>query len=240
MTPTGLRDVSPEEVSLETYSDRRSGIWAAFHLSGEYANGKATSAQKNGALLIDHQQLDTTIEKGGKLDGTAIVSMTAQTAGVREVPFALFPTLRVFKVSGQDGGALNFIQENKEDDPQFWLVLPKTLGKGEHYSLTVTYSGKDAVVDEGNGNYYPRAREDWYPNSAYSLLREYSNYDMTFRVPKGMKLVATGSRTSETTDSNHTVSVWKSEVPITVAGFNLGNFKQQGEKLQKPEMLIES
>jgi hypothetical protein len=236
----GVPHVYPEEVSLETYSDKRSGIWAAFHVAAEYANGTATSAQKNGVVLIDHQRLDTSIEKSGKLDGTAVISMNAQTAGVRVVPFALFPTLRVSNVTGQNGEALNFIQENREDDPQLWVVLPKTLAKGEHYSVTVSYSGKDAVVDEGNGNYYPRARDDWYPNSAYGLLGEYSTYDMTFRVPKGTTLVATGSRVSETTDGGHTVSVWKSEVPITVAGFNLGEFKLEQTKMAKPDMVIES
>jgi hypothetical protein len=238
--PHGVPDIRPEEVTLETYSDRRSGIWAAFHLASEYANGTAGSSQKNGVILIDHQQLDTTIDKSGKIDGKATVSLTAQVPGVAAVPFMLFRTLRVSGVTGQSGESLNFIQEDKAEDPQFWVVLQKSLGKGEHYSLTVTYSGKDAVVAEGNGNYYPAAREDWYPNSAYGLLGEYTNYDMTFRIPKGMKIAATGTKLSETTDGSHSVSVWKSEVPITVAGFNFGDFKREEAKLDKPDMLVEA
>ena len=119
------------------------------------------------------------------------------------------------------------------EDPQFWVVLPKMLAKGEHYSLTVTYGGKDAVIAEGGGNYYPVAREDWYPNSAYGLLGEYTNYDMTFRIPKGMKIAATGSKVSESTEGNHSVTVWKSEVPITVAGFNFGDFKEEDGEARK-------
>ena len=163
--PHGVPDLSPEEVSLETYGESRSGAWASFHLAAEYATGAASSSQKNGVYLINHQTLDTTLEKSGRLDGKAVVSMTAQTNGVRVVPLHLFPTLRVASVSGQNGEALNFVQEDKVEDPQFWVVLSKPLAKDETYSLTVTYGGKDAVLAEGGGNFYPVAREDWYPNS---------------------------------------------------------------------------
>jgi hypothetical protein len=238
--PHGAHYVSPEEVMLMTYSDNRTGIWAAFHTALEYTNGTASSAQKNGVYLIDHQQLNTTIDKSGHLDGTATISMTAQMAGVEVVPFTLLGSLRVSKVTGPAGEPLNFVQEDKKDDPQFWVVLSKPLGKGEKYSITVTYGGKDAVLSEGGGNYYPAARDDWYPNSAYGLLGEYTNYDMTFHSPKNTKVVATGTKVSETTDGNHSVSVWKSEVPITVAGFNLGEFKKEEAKLEKPDMMVES
>lgn len=238
--PHGAHRVGPEEVMLMTYSDTRQGIWAAFHTALEYTNGTASSVQKNGVYSIEHQQIDTTIDKSGHLDGTAAISMTAKTQGVNAVPFTLLGSLRVAKVTGQNGEALNFVQEDRHDDPQFWVVLPKPLGKGEKYALSVTYGGKDAVFAEGGGNYYPAARDDWYPNSAYGLMGEYTNYDMTFRIPKGTQITATGSKVSETTEGNHSVTVWKSEVPITVAGFNLGQFKVEQGKVEKPDMQVEA
>src|SRR5579864_6428911 len=54
--PHGERGIEPEEVELETYSDNKTGVWAAFHLAPEYANGTASSAQKNGVIRIEHQQ----------------------------------------------------------------------------------------------------------------------------------------------------------------------------------------
>ena len=238
--PHGVPGMSPEEVALATYSDNRAGVWASFHLAAEYATGVASSSQKNGVYLIDHQALDTTLEKSGRLDGKAVVSLTAQTNGVKVVPLNLFPSLRVASVKGQDGESLNFVQEDKNEDADFWVVLPKALAKDEKYSLTIVYGGKDAVLAEGGGNFYPVAREDWYPNSAYSLLGEYTNYDMTFRIPKGMQIAATGSKVSESVEGNHSVSIWKSEIPITVAGFNFGAFKEESAKLEKPPMNVES
>ena len=229
--PHGAPHVYPEEISLETYNENKFGIWTAFHYRSEYANGTATSAQQNGVIHIEHQQLDTEIDKGGHLDGKAVISVASRTQGLRIVPFALFRTLRVTSVTGPSGENLNFIQEDKAEDPQFWVVLNRPLAKDEKYTLTVKYGGKDAVSAEGAGNYYPIARSTWYPNSASGEFGEYTSFDMTFRIPKGMTMAATGDRVSETTDGSHNVTVWKTGLPITVAGFNFGAFKKEEGKV---------
>jgi len=238
--PHGAPHVYPEEISLETYNENKFGIWTAFHYSSEYANGTASSAQQNGVIHIVHQQLDTEIDKSGHLDGKAVISIVSRTPGVKVVPFALFRTLRVTSVTGPSGETLNFIQEDKAEDPQFWVVLNRPLAKDEKYTLTVKYGGKDAVSSEGAGNYYPIARSTWYPNSASGEFGQYTTYDMTFRIPKGMTIAATGGRVSETTDGSHNVTVWKTELPITVAGFNFGMFKKEEGKVEKPPMEVAS
>ncbi|MGA8373406.1 MAG: M1 family aminopeptidase [Candidatus Sulfotelmatobacter sp.] len=94
--------------------------------------------------------------------------------------------------------------------------------------------------NEGSGNYYPVSRENWYPNNPSASLGEYALYDMTFRIPKGMKMAATGELVRESNDGSQNVSVWKSEAPQTVAGFNFGKFKVEEVKLTKPEYLVQS
>ncbi len=236
--PHGIPDVYPEEIELQTYEDHKDGVWAAFHYSSEYANGKATSAQQNNVVHIEHQQLDTEIEKSGHLNGKAVTTFTARQPGVRVVPFTLFPTLRAKSVTGEGGQPLNFIQEDRLEDPQFWVVLPKPLSEGEHYTITTTYDGKDAVTNEGGGNYFPVAREDWYPNAVAGRLGEYTSYDLTFRIPKSMKMAATGNLVSESKDGDHDITVWKSQVPLAVAGFNFGRFKVEAATLDKPPMQV--
>lgn len=46
-------------------------------------------------------------------------------------------------------------------------------------------------ANEGGENYFPVARNNWYPNDPGGELGEYATYDMTFRIPKGMKIAAT-------------------------------------------------
>ncbi len=160
--------------------------------------------------------------------------------GLKVVPLNLFRSLRVRSVKTEDGQALSFIQEDKNDDADFAVILPKVLAMGDHFTLTTEYEGKEAVTNEGGGNYFPVARENWYPNNPGGGLGEYASYDMTFRIPKGMQVAATGVRVSESNESGQNVTVWKSEAPQTVAGFSFGRFKMEEAKLAKPEYDVQS
>lgn len=231
----GSRQVSPEEVSLLIWDDDHFGVWTGFHLAKEYSSGKANSDEENRTILVNHEKLDTTIARNAHLNGTATTTFTALQDGVRVVPLELFPTLRVDSVSGQDGEQLAFIQEDKDDDPDFAVILPRELKKGESYSIATIYGGKDAIKSEGSGNYYPIAREDWYPGQGFG---SYAVYDMTFRVPKGMTMVATGKLLKKVDEGNETISEWTSEFPQSVAGFNFGRFKrEEGKPLKQPYLL---
>jgi Peptidase family M1 domain len=223
-----------DQVSFRTYDENKWGEWALFSLSGGHAHGSI------GRLMrIDHQQLDVTFEKSGRLIGKATTDMVARRNGVRVVPFNLFWPLRVQSVTA-NGQPLAFVQEDKNDDGNFAVILPKALAEGEKLSVTTTYEGKDAVRNEGGGNYYPVARDDWYPNDPGASFGEYALYDMTLRIPKGMKMAATGVLVSESNEGGQNVTVWKSENPQTVAGFSFGKFKEEEAKLTKPEYFIQS
>ncbi|HLV88489.1 MAG TPA: M1 family aminopeptidase [Candidatus Sulfotelmatobacter sp.] len=228
---------SRDQVQFITYDDNKFGDWAEFPMAGPH-----DPARVGMPIHIQHHQLETTIEKSGNLIGKAQTDFTANLDGVRVVPLNLYRSLRVRTVKAEDGQMLNFIQEDKNEDADFAVVLPKALAKGELCKITTEYEGKEAVSNEGNGNYYPNpgARDSWYPNNAGAGLGEYASYDMTFRVPKGMQIAATGVRVSESNEGGQNVTVWKSEVPQTVAGFSLGKFKMEELKLTKPEYLVQS
>jgi len=238
--PTLVHPVAPEEVEFVTYDENKLGTWAAFHESEEYKDGTAVGDQQNYTYQITHQQLDTTIEKNAHLNGKATTTLVSLVDGLRAIPFDLFHTLRVSSVVDEKQQPLSFIQEDKNDDADFWVVLPHPLGLGEKYTITTAYDGKDAVKNEGGGNYYPVTREDWYPNTIAGGIGQYTAYDMTFRIPKGMKMAATGVLVSDSNDGGQDVSVWKSAAPQTVAGFNFGKFRMQEAKLTSPDYLVQA
>lgn len=47
---------------------------------------------------------------------------------------------------------------------------------------------------------------------------------MAFHVPKGLELIATGTKVGESTDGKITTTEWKTDVPLSVVGFSLGKF----------------
>jgi hypothetical protein len=227
--PRGAGYLMQEEVGLMTYDENKYGVWAAFPLAGRRRDA-------GGPVRIEHQLLDTTIEKNASMTGKATTTFVVRVNGARVIPFDLFPTLRVQSVTA-DGQGLSFIQEGKNDDADFSVIVPKALTAGDKFTITTIYGGKEAVSDEGGGNYFPIAREDWYPNTTFG---ERVSYNMTFHIPKGMKIAATGELVSESNDGGQNVTVWKSEAPQTVAGFNFGRFKEEEVKLTKPEYLVQS
>jgi hypothetical protein len=236
--PNGAPDVSPEEVELMTYGEDKSGIWTSFRLSPEYRAALGAASANSSRIHIERQELDTTIESNANLIGKARTTFVALSAGLRVVPFDLHGTLRVQNVTGQEGEPLAFIQEDKNDDPDFYVILPKALSRGEKYTVTTAYSGKDAVINEGSGNYYPVARDDWYPSNAGARLSDYTSFDMVFRVPKGMKMAASGSLLDESQEGGKSVTKWKSELPQPVAGFQFGRMKEQDATVKDPVMEI--
>jgi Peptidase family M1 domain len=222
------------QVNFMTYDENKWGHWASFT-----ATDSQVRKQSGKPIGIEHQQLETTIEKSGSLSGKATATFVAERNGLRVVQFDLFRPLRVQSVTA-NGQPLWFIQEDKNEDGNFAVILPKELSAGETFKVTTVYGGKEAVSNEGGGNYFPVARDNWYPNVPGGSFGAYTSYDMTFRIPKGMKMAATGVLVGESSEEGKNVSVWKSEVPQTVAGFSFGRFKEEQAKLTKPEYFIQS
>ncbi len=227
---------SVDDVRFRTYEEDKAGTWAAFDLAE-----KSPRAVSRNRIHIEHQQLDTMIEKSANLIGKASTTFVSLNNGLRVVPLRLFHTLRVERVTDEHGTPLAFIQEDKNDDANFAVILPKNWAAGEKCTITTSYAGKEAIFDEGGGNYYPNehARESWFPNNPNGSFGEYTSYDMTFHIPKGMKIAATGDLVSETNDGGQDVTVWKSG-PQPTAGFNFGKFKVEETRLTKPEYLVQS
>jgi hypothetical protein len=222
--------VAPEEVAFVTFEGNKDGTWTAFHFSEEYRNGTASGGQRSWPIHIEQQKLKTKIEKNTRLEGNAETTFVSTYDGLRVVPFNLFASLRVKTVTDSNGAPLPFIQEERNDDPQYAVILPRPLAAGERFSVRTTYEGKDAVWDTGGGNFFPVAREDWYPSSSFG---DYANYEMEFRIPKGMTMVATGGLVKQFNEGEWVVSQWKTDAVQAVAGFNFGKFNKKELKLDK-------
>ena len=233
--PHGIAEVAPEEVALirwDPMSDSET-IPLAFHRAAEYLNGTASGNEHNATYKILHQDLDVSIEKNGFLSSLATVNVRAEEDGVAVIPLDLYPTLRVSQVDSATGGALDWVQESKDLDPDFGVILAAPLKKGETTTIKIAYGGKDVVINEGGNNYYPVAREDWFPNSSQGF-GDYATYHMLFHVPKGVELIATGTKVNESNEGKTTTSEWKTETPLPVVGFSLGDFESKETKIGSP------
>ena len=230
LDPFGIANVSPEEVLLFSFGDTDGGLWTAFHLADEYKKGTAASSEDHRLVDLTHHETETTI-KGARLIGKDTVTFRSLVSGIRVLPMDLFSTLRVSGVEDEQGKELNFIQEDKDEDADFGIIFPQGLEAGKTYKITVNYSGNDALIDSGGGNFIlnPGARGNWYPNNAGTTFGDRATFNSTFHFPKGFILVGTGSMASpETRDGDTVVAKWTSgTTELAVSGFNYGKFKKK-------------
>src|SRR6266436_2013878 len=228
--PFGISDVSPEEILLSSYGDTDFGYWTAFHRAIEYAQNTVSSDEDHRIYDITHHEIDSVI-RGTKLTSTDTLTLRSLDAGARVLPFRLFSSLRVSRVRDEQGHDLAFVQQNKDEDADFGVIWPKPLEGGKTYKLNLEYSGGDALIDVGGGNYFvnPGARLTWYPNNEGTAFGDRATFDVTFRYPKGKTLIGTGAAVApETDDGDLRVSKWSSgDTQLAVAGFNYGVFKKK-------------
>ena len=224
--PEGTPHAAPDEVELTTWSDDEMQPWVAYKMQRPDAGNRGRRVQVTG------EALDVTIEHSGEMRTSAVTTFNVLRDGVRVVHLDLYPTLRVSGVYSESGAPLDFVQEDKKLDPDFGVILPAPAKAGDTVRLLTVYDGKDALRADGNNTFYlmSGARDRWYPSGG-SDFGDFATFHMTFHIPKGLEIVATGKQVSTTPESGGMVkAVWDSGSPIPVAGFNLGDFKTNGAK----------
>lgn len=227
LDPLGIPFVSPEEVALTSYGDTDGGIWTAFHLTPEYENGTASNSEDHRLFDITHHEIDGAI-RGTNITANDRLTFRALVPG-RVLPLALYHSLRVSRVQDSQGKDLDFIQEGKDEDADFGVIMPQPLESGKDYTITVQYSGGDALRDSGGGNFILVPRETWYPNNSGTQFGDRAIFDITFRYPKGHIFVGTGAPLeTDKQDGDIMVTKWSSgKTELAVAGFNYGRFKKK-------------
>jgi aminopeptidase N len=218
-----------EGSALDVLPEDDSGFWYMCRRKADLA-----APPPREPVLADHYDVDTTIRENARLSGTTTIHFQALVGGQRVLPIHLTDRLRIQEAAMAFGDADTWdaaavIQEKQDEDSDAALVLPRAPIPGEPVQVRIRYEGKDVLRSRGDGIYAVGARESWYPN--LGSFHAPSTFALTYRVPKGNQVVSVGDRTDDRTEGDLEVSVWKTDRPIRVAGFNYGKFR----KLEKDD-----
>jgi hypothetical protein len=103
---------------------------------------------------------------------------------------------------------------------EMFVVAPADpLVAGRDYEFVFEHSGK-VVFDTGDRVLFVTARVNWYPTHGL----QFATYDLTFRHPKDLDLVAPGELIETRADGDSRVTHFRVGSAIRFAGFNLGNY----------------
>ena len=229
--PLGVSFVAPEQVTLTSYGETDGGIWASFHLDEEIKARTATSNRDRRLFDFVAHKLDVTI-KGTRIIATDKVTIAPLAKDERVVPFELFSDLRVKRVQDESGSELKFIQEDKDEDADFAVILPSSSQLKKNFTLSIEYEGDKAIRGAGSGNYILIPRSSWYPNNGGGQFGDRATFEINFRYPKSLTMVGVGNLVGEEKVEGDTkIATWSSgATELAVAGFNYGRFKKKSVK----------
>jgi peptidase M1-like protein len=183
-------------------------------------------------ITIRRCKIAARIQPPHQLDGDATLEVEAVDAGDRTLVFQLSRYLHVSSAIA-NGAPVAVIQNEalqggdlaRRGNDLVAIVLPQPIKKGEKLQLRFQYSG-DVLSEAGGGLMYVGARGNWYPNQGPAMVE----YELDFRYSAPWTLLATGKRVSQNATAGEQHSVWISERPIPMAGFNLGEYSVASAK----------
>ncbi len=216
----------PEQVLLGQLrwvaGERHYDVWASFRRAG------APEALASPFAPVAYA-IETSILPDRTLEGTATLTLRALRGGERVISLELSCFLAVQSAEDAEQRPLVFFQNeavNRHEIAQrgndsLLVVLPAPARAGEQFRLRITYRGS-VISDAGNGVYFVGDRGSWYPH--LGGLGDFVPCELTFRWPRRLQLVATGRKLEERDEGDSRIGRWRSDVPIAVAGFNLGEY----------------
>lgn len=216
----------PEQVIVGEVSTVKTGnfdVWASFPSRSR----RAGQAGPEDGAVIDGYRIDATVAADLSMQVTARAKVVVKRRTEGALMFELAPQVSVtgVKVDGQpaevfrrDSMRAN-LAGGRVNEP-FLVVLQAPLEAGSAHEIEFAYEGK-LIQPAGNNVFFVAARTNWYPGRGY----RFTAFDMTFRVPKTLRVVATGDITSEREEGEWRISHHRTAVPVRLAGFNIGDYE---------------
>jgi Peptidase family M1 domain len=221
--PAGILD--DEGACLLVLSEGSQGYWYSSALQSAAPTGSTGAA-----ALVDsrHYDIESRVARSTDIEGSATVEFKVLAPRIAVLPVDLYPTLKIQSVALVEGTReipVGFLQGSAGSAA---LLFREPLHAGALAVVRVRYAGDGVLEDDGARIYQVKGRSNWYPN--LGVFRDRATYDLTFRVPKSNTVVAVGELMRETVEAGEAVSVWRASEPISVAGFNYGDFQRYDQK----------
>jgi len=177
-------------------------------------------------VLLSDYRIESTLNSDLSLDCVTRVKVKPLVDGATAVTFEMTPDMTLASAS-VDGQASEILQREsvrgnigRSGDEVFLVFPPGPLQAGREYEFEFKHSGK-VIRDAGDHVYYVTARGNWYPT--HNL--QFAQYDLQFRYPADLDLVAAGDVVEDRIDGDRRITRRHTASAIRFAAFNLGHYE---------------
>ena len=179
-------------------------------------------------FTLSSYRIDAAIANDMGVSAVTRVSIRAGKDPVRVFPFEIARAMQVSAVR-IDGAAAELVRDESvrgrvsggAEEIEFLVVAPAALDPGTVHEFEFEHKG-NVISTRGDGVYFVGARASWYPHAA----GQFATYDLGFRYPKRLTLVAAGDAVEDRTDGDWHITRRRVSVAIGAAGFNLGVYEK--------------
>ncbi len=208
-----------------TYNDNRTyfDTWTSF--PSRSARSHSTAAGPRFAL--DNFRIESSIDSALMMKAVTRFTLTPKQPLGPTISFNMSSSMHATAAS-IDGHAVEVFQResvrsnliSSNDNDLIVLIPDAPLDPARPHEVEIHHEGQ-VIQNAGDGVYFVSSRGTWYPR----VGTEFATYDLTFRYPKNLTVVATGALADDHTDGDFRITRRKTDAPVRFAGFNLGDFQ---------------
>lgn len=210
---------SPEQILAGREQPDKFELWTSY--TPKSLRGKTREPD----FRADRYHLDSRIDSKLHMRVESTFVASGMTRDLNALSFDMSRQMKVIsaEVDGQPAEIAEQTQILETDaDPgdRLFLIIPATsLKAGTEHTVKVIHEG-DVITAGPNHVYFVGSRGRWYPHRAL----EFARFDMRFRFPKHLDLVAPGDPVVDKVDGDERIIERHIDTPIPMLGFNLGSY----------------
>jgi len=208
-----------------TYNDNRTyfDTWTSFPARSARNNSPADGPR----FALDNFRIESTIDSALMMKAVTRFTLTPKQPLGPTVSFNMSSSMHATAAS-IDGNAVEVFQResirskliSSNDNDLIVLIPDAPLDPARPHEVEIHHEGQ-VIQNAGDGVYFVSSRGTWYPR----VGTEFATYDLTFRYPKNLTVVATGAVVDDHSDADFRITRRKTDAPVRFAGFNLGDFQ---------------
>jgi hypothetical protein len=204
-------------------------VWTSFlprRVSQRANAGKAPPAASE--FTLSQYRIETEIDAAMAAKVKTRVRLRVGPYAARAFDFEITRAMQVTSVR-IDGAEAEVMRDDSlrgritanGEELEFLAIAPAPLEPGSEHEFEFEHHG-NVIATRGDDVYFVNARGAWYPhrNSGFAT------YDLSFRYPKRLTLVAAGDAVEDRVDGDWRITRRRTAVAIGAAGFNLGVYEK--------------